>query len=153
MTLVESDFNDEVKTRQASISGERWDAKSPVIAERTHPATVVPSALADSACVSSRPRSVRRFLITGVGVPPGDATLADGGGAYSDNSCSVCLDEYEEGDELLQLTCGHVFHRNCIDLWLKGHRVCPCCRWGVTSRVGPKPAKSGHCFVFFQLVG
>ncbi|CAM9787623.1 unnamed protein product, partial [Laminaria digitata] len=42
--------------------------------------------------------------------------------------CSVCLDEYAEGDQLLQLTCGHVFHRSCIDLWLMEHRVCPCCR-------------------------
>lgn len=49
-------------------------------------------------------------------------------GAYSDNTCSICLDDYEEGDQLLQLTCGHVFHRPCIDLWLKSHRVCPCCR-------------------------
>ncbi|CAN0601754.1 unnamed protein product, partial [Ectocarpus sp. 12 AP-2014] len=48
----------------------------------------------------------------------------------SDNTCSVCLDDYEEGDELLQVTCGHVFHRACIDHWLKAHRVCPCCRWG-----------------------
>ncbi|CAN0533594.1 unnamed protein product, partial [Ectocarpus sp. 12 AP-2014] len=42
--------------------------------------------------------------------------------------CSVCLDDYEEGDELLQVTCGHAFHRACIDHWLKAHRVCPCCR-------------------------
>lgn len=49
-------------------------------------------------------------------------------GAYSDNTCSICLDDYEEGDQLLQLTCGHVFHRPCIDLWLKSHCVCPCCR-------------------------
>lgn len=79
-----------------------------------------------------------RFLIAGVGVPPGVATVeeetvavaaADGErGVYSGNSCSVCLDEYEEGDQLLQLTCGHVFHQTCIDHWLKGHRVCPCCR-------------------------
>ncbi|CAM9699885.1 unnamed protein product, partial [Scytosiphon promiscuus] len=46
---------------------------------------------------------------------------------YSDDSCSVCLDDYEEGDQLLQLTCGHVFHRPCIDHWLDGHCVCPCC--------------------------
>lgn len=52
-------------------------------------------------------------------------------GVYSDDSCSVCLDEYEEGEQLLQLTCGHVFHRACINLWLKGNCVCPCCRWVV----------------------
>lgn len=61
-----------------------------------------------------------------------------GGSLYSEESCSVCLDEYEEGDHLLQLTCGHVFHRPCINLWLKGHSVCPCCRY-VCFGIPPSP--------------
>lgn len=98
-------------------------------------------------CVASLSRrssrvSSRRFLIGGgeAGAPAttedkGGTTGDAGGVLYSDESCSVCLDEYEEGDQLLQLTCGHVFHRHCIDYWLNGHCVCPCCRcvrggWG-----------------------
>lgn len=50
------------------------------------------------------------------------------GGVYSGDSCSVCLEEYAEGEQLLQLTCGHVYHRTCIEVWLKEHCVCPCCR-------------------------
>lgn len=74
-------------------------------------------------------------VLAGIGSKAGaDGENGDGGNTsgerfYSDESCSVCLDEYEEGDQLLQLTCGHVFHRPCINLWLKGHCVCPCCRW------------------------
>lgn len=48
---------------------------------------------------------------------------------YSNDSCSVCLEEYKEGEPLLQLTCGHVYHQECIDLWLKENCVCPCCRY------------------------
>lgn len=124
---------DEVKSRHANANGDPWDSKPPVMTEHTHPqpTSLVSSAGGEGTRVSPRPRSARRFFIAGAGLPPADATLADGGGAYSDNSCSVCLDEYAEGDQLLQLTCGHVFHRPCIDLWLMEHRVCPCCRWGL----------------------
>ncbi|CAM9513893.1 unnamed protein product, partial [Sphacelaria rigidula] len=63
----------------------------------------------------------------------GIAGVEDGSGSppvatYSNDSCSVCLEEYKEGEPLLQLTCGHVYHQDCIDLWLKEHCVCPCCR-------------------------
>ena len=125
---VAPDPDVEVKSRHANAIGNPWDSKPPVMTEHTHypqPTSLIPSA---GGVPPPRPQSSRRFLIAGVGLPPGDATLADGGGAYSDNSCSVCLDEYAEGDQLLQLTCGHVFHCPCIDLWLMEHRVCPCCR-------------------------
>lgn len=42
-------------------------------------------------------------------------------------SCAVCLSEFEEGDFLRQLPCGHSFHRHCIDKWLKRNKVCPLC--------------------------
>jgi hypothetical protein len=45
-------------------------------------------------------------------------------------ACSVCLDAYRLGDQLCQLPCGHLFHRNCIFVWLltDAYRTCPCCR-------------------------
>ncbi|GAA0143964.1 hypothetical protein LIER_04526 [Lithospermum erythrorhizon] len=43
--------------------------------------------------------------------------------------CSVCLNEIEEGDEVRQLSCDHVFHRECIDRWIGyGNVTCPLCR-------------------------
>ena len=33
----------------------------------------------------------------------------------NDDSCPICLTEYEEGDEIIKLNeCGHVFHKHCI---------------------------------------
>ncbi len=127
--------------RRSSSRAGGGGAKSPAEAEAGRSSNPS-SPRARSSVVSSRPRSSRHFFLTGAGTPtPGGgaanasanavaAAAVDGagGGVYSDNSCSVCLDEYEEGDQLLQLTCGHVFHRPCIDHWLKGHCVCPCCR-------------------------
>ena len=43
--------------------------------------------------------------------------------------CAVCLCKIEEGEEVRELRCGHMFHRDCLDRWL-GHRngTCPLCR-------------------------
>jgi len=46
-------------------------------------------------------------------------------------SCSICLEVYSDGDVLRTLNCCHVFHKECIDIWLIGlhtSKACPCCR-------------------------
>ncbi|NXR15703.1 RN103 ligase, partial [Semnornis frantzii] len=44
--------------------------------------------------------------------------------------CVVCLENFSSGCLLMGLPCGHVFHQNCIVLWLAGGRhCCPVCRW------------------------
>eukprot|EP00250_Pteridium_aquilinum_P017665 c23728_g1_i1 orf=600-1406(+) len=43
--------------------------------------------------------------------------------------CIVCLGEYEDCEFIRILPlCGHAFHVNCIDAWLRQHATCPVCR-------------------------
>ncbi|KAA8522043.1 hypothetical protein F0562_012643 [Nyssa sinensis] len=43
--------------------------------------------------------------------------------------CAICLSEFEDENMLrLLTTCCHVFHQECIDLWLESHKTCPVCR-------------------------
>ncbi|XP_031376951.1 RING-H2 finger protein ATL30-like [Punica granatum] len=43
--------------------------------------------------------------------------------------CAICLLEFEDDSILRLLTaCYHVFHQECIDLWLQSHKSCPVCR-------------------------
>ncbi|GAV80229.1 zf-RING_2 domain-containing protein [Cephalotus follicularis] len=43
--------------------------------------------------------------------------------------CAVCLCEIEEGEEIRELICNHLFHRLCLDTWAKyKHAQCPLCR-------------------------
>ncbi|KAA0038567.1 RING-H2 finger protein ATL29-like [Cucumis melo var. makuwa] len=43
--------------------------------------------------------------------------------------CAICLLEFDDDSFLRLLTnCCHVFHQECIDLWLDSHKTCPVCR-------------------------
>ncbi|GAA0151584.1 hypothetical protein LIER_10278 [Lithospermum erythrorhizon] len=61
-----------------------------------------------------------------------DIELPSGNGAIG--VCSVCLEDYqpdedkEEGGCSKQVQCGHIFHGNCIQVWLSHHNSCPLCR-------------------------
>ena len=44
-----------------------------------------------------------------------------------DNKCVVCQYDFKNGDNVTKLTCGHVFHTDCVDTWLSKNKVCPMC--------------------------
>jgi len=49
-----------------------------------------------------------------------------------DSECSICLNELQAPDCVRQLgSCGHTFHRSCIDLWLLRRADCPLCKRSV----------------------
>ncbi|KAK7278585.1 hypothetical protein RJT34_23617 [Clitoria ternatea] len=44
-------------------------------------------------------------------------------------SCSICLADYKDSEWLRLLPdCGHFFHKECIDMWLRLNLSCPMCR-------------------------
>ena len=42
--------------------------------------------------------------------------------------CMVCQFVYEDGERLRTLPCGHCFHAECVDQWLKDKDCCAYCR-------------------------
>ncbi|XP_020548247.1 probable E3 ubiquitin-protein ligase RHG1A [Sesamum indicum] len=42
--------------------------------------------------------------------------------------CSICREEYNEGEDIGTLECGHDFHRDCIKQWLMHKNLCPICK-------------------------
>ncbi|KAF8013623.1 hypothetical protein BT93_I1472 [Corymbia citriodora subsp. variegata] len=54
------------------------------------------------------------------------------GHSHRARDCAVCLLEFEESDYVRTLpACGHAFHVDCIDMWLRSHANCPLCRAGI----------------------
>ena len=45
------------------------------------------------------------------------------------NKCSICLCEFEIGEEKSTLPCLHYFHFNCIEKWIKRKKYCPICKY------------------------
>ncbi|CAL4970230.1 unnamed protein product [Urochloa decumbens] len=66
-----------------------------------------------------------------------DAAAAAGGdlesgAASSGEQCPVCLEDVDAGEMVRQLpACKHLFHVECIDMWLQSHRTCPVCRCNI----------------------
>ncbi|XP_053388155.1 LIM domain-containing protein A-like isoform X2 [Mercenaria mercenaria] len=62
--------------------------------------------------------------------------------------CTICLSEFEDGEDVRRLPCMHLFHIVCVDQWLGMNKKCPICR--VDIEVGSKDqgaaaSGSGDC--------
>ena len=40
--------------------------------------------------------------------------------------CSICYEEISENEKVL--SCGHIYHKQCIDSWTRINPICPYCR-------------------------
>ncbi|KAE8717653.1 RING-H2 finger protein ATL1 [Hibiscus syriacus] len=51
--------------------------------------------------------------------------------------CAVCLNKFEVDEKLRMIpNCSHVFHIDCIDVWLQNNANCPLCRTSISSDDG-----------------
>jgi hypothetical protein len=61
-------------------------------------------------------------------MPAAEAKLGE------DSECSICLNDICQDDTVRLLSsCGHSFHRSCIDLWLLRRADCPLCKQSVSA--------------------
>ncbi|CAJ1361615.1 unnamed protein product [Effrenium voratum] len=62
-------------------------------------------------------------------LPRAEAFVATGpddiDSAKFEPTCVICIAEFQPGEALARLPCGHTFHRECVSEWLSQHRKCP----------------------------
>lgn len=60
-------------------------------------------------------------------------TEGSGKGQEEELTCTVCLEQVNEGELIRSLPCLHQFHTSCIDPWLRQQATCPVCKFRVGS--------------------
>jgi len=45
----------------------------------------------------------------------------------NDQECTICMEEFENGENIRYLPCMHYYHQTCIDNWLMRSFTCPRC--------------------------
>jgi hypothetical protein len=54
---------------------------------------------------------------------------SEGANRFDHDKCMVCLCEFEKREEIRKiLACRHIFHQECLDMWLNKDRSCPFCK-------------------------
>jgi len=46
----------------------------------------------------------------------------------SQSECVICLQNFEDSNEVYKLTCGHIYHKSCLDTWFTRQNSCPMCK-------------------------
>ncbi len=73
---------------------------------------------------------------------PGMSGPESGGGkgkARDDDEterCCICLNDFAEDESIRRLPCLHIFHKDCIDEWLRRNHKCPLCNMSVAAGFG-----------------
>jgi len=52
-----------------------------------------------------------------------------------ERTCRICLEYYEDGEELRFLPCFHRYHKECVDRWFQMSSKCPICKSSVTQQL------------------
>jgi hypothetical protein len=56
-------------------------------------------------------------------------TKASSAEGHNEKECTICQEQYKDGEEIVTLPCSHLFHKECIWPWLLRHATCPTCRY------------------------
>ena len=52
---------------------------------------------------------------------------------FVSESCVICLEEFNNVDNVSSLPCGHQFHTKCITEWMLKSKTCPLCKKEITN--------------------
>jgi hypothetical protein len=60
----------------------------------------------------------------------GESRLRESVVVQDSSLCSICLESYADS-KAIELDCGHLYHSECIRIWVRKHTTCPLCRGAI----------------------
>mmetsp|Transcript_108514 Transcript_108514/g.305851 ORF Transcript_108514/g.305851 Transcript_108514/m.305851 type:complete len:417 (+) Transcript_108514:73-1323(+) len=111
---ADQNFLDELIGGIAGAGVHNAGAFFPPTAEEQPPAQQAASQPTSAATL----RSLPRIKVTNYDIEVNEST-----------ECSICLDELAVGQPALRIPCGHLYHEDCVQDWLRKSNECPVCRY------------------------
>ena len=59
-------------------------------------------------------------------------------------SCTICLEDFDYNEKILQLKCNHIYHEKCIKTWFTKKSNCPNCNNSFSSDDNISPISTPH---------
>lgn len=78
-----------------------------------------------------KPKKIRQNILSILDLEPyykGSRNTSSGG---VNPDCAICINKIESNEYIRKLKCNHLFHKKCVDNWLKKNienANCPMCR-------------------------
>ncbi|XP_031494080.1 uncharacterized protein LOC116260126 [Nymphaea colorata] len=61
-----------------------------------------------------------------------------------DEECTICLEKFVPGEDVLITPCNHMFHGDCLQPWVRSHGKCPVCRLAFSERSEELSVANAH---------
>lgn len=88
-----------------------------------------PEVIEEQDITDMTPTNKTEYIVTTVSHDSNEIKAENDGKHFSSGTCTICLETFEDEDEVRGLICGHVFHQSCIDPWLTTRSACcPICK-------------------------
>ena len=52
-----------------------------------------------------------------------------------DKKCSICLNCFNKGEKVYYIPCQHIFHINCLKIWVLQRKICPNCKTPIANEL------------------
>ena len=109
------------------ISIDYSDANNPRVIERVHQSNGTNSIEYESVNTYLTSAQLKKLKISKINCNHLNPEIVKKGDIFSDQ-CSICLDDYKEGETIVKLKCSHIYHKSCLEKWLLKHNSCPYCK-------------------------
>ncbi|KAL7417461.1 hypothetical protein BDY24DRAFT_411439 [Mrakia frigida] len=89
---------------------------------------------------ADRPPPATSSMIHSLPSIPIDSILLSG---LDQKECTICMSDFEAGEQGKKMPCTHLFHQHCLETWLETNGTCPVCRFSLLTMSATEVSTNG----------